>query len=76
MNWDGTDNGRNLEPKFDNYKTIKVECSFTTYIQVEVGRFKDPDDEFEDIDRQVLQASKDELLEEADKIEIEDWSEV
>ena len=67
------------EPKGDNYKTIKVECSFTTYVQVEIGKFKDPDDEWEDIERQLYQMSKEskeELLEEVDKIEIEDWSEV
>ena len=63
------------EPDDDNHITLKVSCSFTTYIRVEVGKYKDPDEEFEDIERQVYQTSKDELLEECDKIEIEDWEE-
>ena len=63
------------EPKGENYKTIKVQCSFTTYIQVEIGKYKDPDDEFNDIERQIYQTDKYELLEEADKVEIEDWEE-
>ncbi len=56
----------------DEYKTVKVECSFTTYVRVKVGKYKDIDDEIDDINEQVDKMSNEELLEEVDKINIED----
>ena len=57
-------------------KTYKVMCSFETYVTVEVGKYKDPDDEFEDIEKQIDNMSMSELLEECDSIKIEDFEEV
>lgn len=64
------------EPKGDNYKTLKVECYFTTYVQVEVGKYKDPDDEWEDIERQLDALTTQDLVEETDKINIDSWEEI
>lgn len=56
----------------NEYKTVEVHCVFTTYVSVQVGKYKDPDDEIADINRQVDNMSNADLLEEVDKIIIED----
>ncbi len=57
------------EPKEEKEHTLKVECSFTTYVTV-YG------DNRENWDTQIKEISKYDLLEEADIINIEDYEKI
>lgn len=55
-------------------RTIKVECSFTTYVTVEVDPRQSGEEQFDDIEAQINKMDRYDLLEEADKIRIEDFN--
>ena len=54
--------------------TVKVECSFTTYVTVKKGNYRDPEEEYDDIKEQIQNKDMYDLLEECDKVNIEDFT--
>lgn len=54
------------EPKEETVQTLKVKCYFTTYVTV-YG------DDYENYEEQIKNMDKYDLVEETDKIEIDDW---
>ena len=71
-NTKGLGAGSYPEPIEKNYRMVKVECSFTAYVEVEVNEYDDLDELNQDIEEQVKRMSIDELLEEVDKVEIQE----
>lgn len=62
-----------LEPEFLDTVTIKVTCSFDTFVTVNVKKYNDEYEEYEDIEKQLKQMSDFELLEDAENVQIEDF---
>lgn len=61
------------EPPETITKTVKVYGTFVTYITVELKAGQCGEDEFEEIEEQINSTSKYDLLEEVDRVEIEDY---
>lgn len=72
-------NNEQIEPKYDEYeeKTIKIECSFTSYVTIHLKKeYENEDERYEDIEQNLKELKDFELIEECDNIEIEDWKEI